>query len=70
MLSDASAGFSGAEIEQAVVSALYRARSAGQETTTDLVIDEISNTSPLSKVMAEHISSLRQWAQGRTVRAN
>lgn len=69
-LSNASEAFSGAEIEQAVVSALYRARSAGQETTTDLIIDEISNTSPLSKVMAEHISSLREWANGRTVRAN
>jgi SpoVK/Ycf46/Vps4 family AAA+-type ATPase len=69
-LSNVSEAFSGAEIEQAVVSALYRARSADQETTTDLIIDEISHTSPLSKVMAEHISSLREWAQGRTVRAN
>jgi len=70
VLADASGGFSGAEIEQAVVSALYRARSADREMTTNLVIDEISNTSPLSIVMAEKISSLRQWAQGRTVRAN
>jgi SpoVK/Ycf46/Vps4 family AAA+-type ATPase len=70
LLSDASDGFSGAEIEQAVVSALYRARSASQETTTELIVDEIAKTSPLSKVMAEKIASLRQWAEGRTVRAN
>ncbi|RJP89074.1 MAG: AAA family ATPase [Desulfobacteraceae bacterium] len=69
-LSDASDGFSGAEIEQAVVSALYCARSAGREMATGLIIDEIEKTSPLSIVMAEHISSLRQWAEGRTVRAN
>lgn len=70
ILADASDGFSGAEIEQAVVSALYRARSAGREMATDLIIEEISKTSPLSKVMAENIASLRQWAQGRTVSAN
>jgi SpoVK/Ycf46/Vps4 family AAA+-type ATPase len=69
-LAGASEAFSGAEIEQAVVSALYCARSADQETTTDLVVDEIAKTSPLSKVMAEKIESLRQWAQGRTVMAN
>ena len=70
LLADFSEGFSGAEIEQAVVSALYSARSASREMTTSMIMDELNSTSPLSKVMKEHILSLRQWAQGRTVRAN
>lgn len=69
-LSASSDGFSGAEIEQAVVSALYLARSTGKKLDTEMILAEIAKTSPLSIVMAEHISGLRQWAEGRTVRAN
>jgi SpoVK/Ycf46/Vps4 family AAA+-type ATPase len=69
-LAQSSDGFSGSEIEQAVVSAIYAAHATGDEVSTALLIGEISNTQPLSVLMAEKIAALRQWAQGRTVSAD
>lgn len=69
-LADASENFSGAEIEQAVVSALYVSESQGSKLSTELLLDELAETRPLSVVMAEQIASLRQWAAERTVPAN
>jgi len=66
----ASDGFSGAEIEQAIVSALYTAFADHGALTTDILLAEIRATRPLAVVMAERIQSLRSWAHGRTVRAN
>ncbi|MCB1616941.1 MAG: AAA family ATPase [Pseudomonadales bacterium] len=69
-LAEYTEGFSGAEIEQVVVAAVYRA-SARQETlVTQHLIEEINNTSPISVVMAEKIHALRLWAAERTVNAN
>ena len=65
-----SDGFSGAEIEQAVVAALYAAHARETTITTQHIFEEIKATQPLSVVMAEKIRSLQQWAQGRTVAAN
>jgi SpoVK/Ycf46/Vps4 family AAA+-type ATPase len=66
-LAEVSEGFSGAELEQAVVAALYAAH-AERETLSDVhILEEISRTRPLSVVMAEHIGELRAWAQHRTV---
>jgi len=65
-----SAGFSGAEIEQAVVAALYEARAAGAPLATAHLLAEMKATKPLSVVMAEKIAWLRAWAQGRTVGAD
>jgi AAA+ superfamily predicted ATPase len=62
-------GFSGAEIEQVVVSALYTAFSENTSLTTKHLIQEVSKTTPLSKTRAEDINFLRQWAQERTVPA-
>lgn len=62
-----SDGFSGAEIEQAVVSALYTAFSRQEDLTTDAIIEEIGLTKPLSVTMAERIASLRDWARDRAV---
>lgn len=64
---DASQGFSGSEIEQAVVAALYRALHHKQPLTTDLLIEELSNTVPLSVTRSEDITQLRTMAQGRFV---
>jgi len=66
----ATDGFSGAEIEQVVVSALYTAFNAGTPLTTELLLAEAAATSPLSRVMAEKVAALRAWAEGRTVSAN
>jgi len=69
-LAAATDGFSGAEIEQAVVAALYRARSDGGGLDADHLLAEIEATRPLSVVMAERIDALRHWAAGRTVPAD
>lgn len=69
-LAQKSEGFSGAEIEQAVVSALYAASATQQPMNTALVAEEIARTRPLSVVMAEKVSALRAWASSRTVPAN
>ena len=63
-------GFSGAEIEQAVVSATYLAREEQTTLNTDHLSTEIRQTRPLSRVMSENITRLRNWARERTVPAN
>lgn len=68
-LAAASDGFSGAEIEQAIVSALYSAFSAHTALTTAALIDELSRTRPLSRTMGERMHALRAWARERTVAA-
>lgn len=68
-LADASTGFSGAEIEQAVVSALYAANAQNADLDNQHLLEELERTRPLSVVMAEKIQSLRNWAQGRSVPA-
>ncbi len=62
-------GFSGAELEQAVVGASYRARAEQAGFALTHLLQELSATQPLSVVMAEQVSALRQWAQQRCVRA-
>lgn len=69
-LAEASDGFSGAEIEQAVVSALYTVYGHAGKLEQSLLLEEIQRTRPLSVLMGERIHSLRQWAEGRTVRAD
>jgi SpoVK/Ycf46/Vps4 family AAA+-type ATPase len=69
-LIDASDGFSGAEIEQAVVSALYGAHATKETACGTHVLNELQATRPLSLVMAERIASLRLWANERTVPAD
>ncbi|UCC55806.1 MAG: AAA family ATPase [Gammaproteobacteria bacterium] len=63
-------GFTGAEIEQAIVAARYLARADGSTLNTDHVRQEIERTRPLSRIMTEKIARLRAWAAERTVLAN
>lgn len=63
-------GFSGAEIEQAVVSAVYAAHSTNEAVGAQHVLQEIRATRPLSITMAEKIDELRSWAAERTVPAD
>jgi SpoVK/Ycf46/Vps4 family AAA+-type ATPase len=60
-------GFSGAEIEQAVVGGLYRALSSKRPLSNDLLLEEISHTIPLSVTRREDIEHLREMAKGRFV---
>ncbi len=66
----AADGFSGAEIEQAIVSAMYAAFADRRELTNEDILSELTATSPLSVVMAEKVDTLRAWAQGRCVKAD
>jgi len=66
-ISEISDGFSGSEIEQAVVSSIYACQSSKTEINTEILLQEIKNTRPLSVVMAEKIQRLREWANERTV---
>jgi AAA+ superfamily predicted ATPase len=69
-LAAASEGFTGAEIEQAIVAARYAAGARDTTATTGLILDELAGTKPLSVVRAEDIERLRIWAKGRTVSAD
>jgi hypothetical protein len=69
-LASAAEGFSGAEIEQAIVSGLYAAHAAGEALGDFLLRAELRRTRPLSVVMAEQVDALRAWAAGRTVPAD
>ena len=61
--------FSGAEIEQAVISALFAAFHAGRDLTHDDICDAIHDTVPLFKQREEDIKQLREWATERTRKA-
>jgi hypothetical protein len=62
--------FSGAEIEQAIVDAMFKAYSEGRELTLKDIEVSAAATMPLSKTMAEDITKLRAWAKGRARLAN
>jgi SpoVK/Ycf46/Vps4 family AAA+-type ATPase len=63
-------GYSGAEIEQGVVAALYTAHATGRALRTENLAAEFGRTKPLSIVMGESVAALRAWARGRTVTAD
>lgn len=65
-----SEGFSGAELEQAIVSALYTAHSSKQPVSARSIAAEFEATKPLSVVLGEKIAELREWAKERTVPAD
>ena len=69
-LAGASDGFSGAEIEQAIVAAMYAAHAANAPLNEFQLRAELKQTRPLSVLMAEQVDALRAWAQGRTVPAD
>ena len=69
-LAQASDGFSGAEIEQVIVAALYAAHGVAMPVTDFTLRQEIRATRPLSVVMHERVQALRDWAASRTVPAD
>ena len=81
LLAQASEGFSGSEIEQAVVASLYSAFHRGREVNplkaqvkssldTQTILHELENTIPLSRTMHEKIDGLRAWAAKRAIPAD
>jgi SpoVK/Ycf46/Vps4 family AAA+-type ATPase len=66
----ASDGFSGAEIEQAILSALADAFAAKTELTTEFVVNAIKSSPPLSVTMGDKMQALRDWSHGKCVPAD
>ncbi len=66
----AAKGYSGAEIEATVQSAMYAAYAAKKPMSTETVLEEIKATVPLSATRAEDIEQLREWALKRAVPAS
>ena len=69
-LVEATEGFSGAEIEQVVIAALYRRLHLKQPLDTELLVKEISETVPLSISRREDMQKLREMSRGRFVSVN
>jgi SpoVK/Ycf46/Vps4 family AAA+-type ATPase len=80
-VAEAAKGFSGAEIESAVQTALYAAFSrdgacpvspaaSKQDLSTEDLLSALSSTVPLSVTRAEEIAQLRAWAKDRAVWAS
>lgn len=70
ILAQISEAFSGAEIEQAIISALYDAFEMDIELNTQCIINALQKTKPMAVVLAERIEQLRAWASQRCVMAH
>lgn len=65
LLAKTAEGFSGAEIEQAIVSAMHDGFFAGRDVRTEDILASLRETVPLSRTMRERIAGLREWARTR-----
>jgi SpoVK/Ycf46/Vps4 family AAA+-type ATPase len=63
-------GYSGAEIDALVQTAMYGAFSRKSEVTTQMLLEAVKETVPLSTTRAEDIAALRHWAAQRAVPAS
>ena len=64
-LAELTDGFSGAEVEAAVIAGLFRALAEDRELETGDISAAIAETFPLSFTMREEINRIRDWAKGR-----
>ena len=69
-LAKAAEGFSGAEIEQAIIAALHAAFADSKLLDTDRILAAVNESPPLSVTAAERIQRLRSWAKGRCMPAD
>ena len=69
-LAAASEGYSGAEIEQAVIAGLFDAYARKTDLNTALLLEALRTSPPLSVTMAERVEELRTWSRGRCVPAD
>lgn len=65
-IANATKGFSGAEIEQVIVGALFTAFDANRDISQEDILGEAKAVVPLSVMMREDIDALRTWAELRT----
>lgn len=69
-LAEASEGYSGAEIEQAVIESLFAVYGHKPDIETEDILTAIRGMIPISVTMRQSIRSRRMWAVGRTVNAS
>jgi SpoVK/Ycf46/Vps4 family AAA+-type ATPase len=70
-LTQATAGYTGAEIEKAIKLGVAEAfYEDAQRVKTDHILHAIRETKPISMTQHEHIQALREWAVGRAVLAS
>jgi len=69
-IAELTEGFTGAEIEQAIVSALYSAQASKETISAAHIVTAVTSTVPISVTRAEDIGTLRLWAKERAVLAN
>ena len=69
-LAKASEGYSGAEIEQGIISALHEAYAGKSGLSTERILKALETSPPLSVTLAEQVQCLRTWARGRCVPAD
>ncbi len=69
VLAEKAADFSGAEIEQAIISALYRATSKKEPISIGHIIEQLDSTKPITVIKSEDVIALRDWAKERTILA-
>lgn len=69
-LVESSKEFSGAEVEEAIISALYDAFYASEDINTEYVLTALREAVPLAKTMDEQINRLRTWTEGRARNAS
>ena len=69
-LLEATEGYSGAELEQVVIDAMFDAFAGDGDVTTQLLVASADKTTPISDTMAEQIDALRNWADGRAMSAS
>ena len=62
-------GFNGAELEQGVIGALFRAFTANREVQHNDLVIALENIVPLSTTMKEQIKQLERWAFNRALKA-
>jgi ATP-dependent Zn protease len=70
LLAEESHNFTGAEIEAAIVSAMYEAFNQSREFNTDDIVESLNEIVPLSVTMKEEIESLKLWASERARNAS
>ena len=67
-LSQLTPSFSGAEIKQLIIEAMYQAFSEGREFKTQDIVKEIDNSIPLAKLQQESVQKLQAWARSGRIR--
>ncbi|MDD3040452.1 AAA family ATPase [Bacteroides sp.] len=64
-LAKETSGYTGSEIEQVIISGLFRAFSKNEDINTQILLEAAEETSPLSDTMKEDIMAMRDWGKAR-----